>query len=597
MDESKILDDWIKKLDLDNWWKEILVQSTTSPETFNFDEALGSVPWSEFNASQTIFGKIGFHMSYVEASKTWYAWDGRIHAPCDGEALAYKVSKLYFEAVRRALSEVEAIVEFRAHSMEQLGAEDKDVKKLREIYEKGFFRQRAFRDRLSSDAGLSSLVRMLRSDFDVPRDHYDNDQSFLVVRNCVFDLDAMRTSRDDEGNLNGAIVPMPHDPARPVTKFLDVDFKPAIHFVDSRWWEYLRSSIKDGDMETLLHLQKVTGAAFMGQKKLRTMINLKGPPASGKSVFVETLWKMGKEGAGYCAMPNSSAIAKVQGTNFDQDIFKGKRFIGISEPDSKTDIDDDFLKRYTGDVWVETRTLHAKSTGWAPQGVIFVSSNGTLRINTRDQAIVDRVQVIDFPYEFVHTPDPSKPLEKMRDEGLSDQLGQPDEQSAILNWILLGMRAYVSGDPRWILFGTPGYSEGDLDDYKTGNMTLKAPQSVEANKVSLVSNASSALRWLYEMIEEGEILYEKGRQANSSIKIAEAYSRYTIWCSMNGERRALSKRFFEEDIAHRFPVAKYDNTKCFDGLGYTNNHYAKINSQQYTFGASVPSLAVSEPQF
>lgn len=574
MDETQLLDEWSTKLDLDNWWKELLGQSVDSPESFDFEDAKNHVPWSEFNASQAIYTKIGYHLSFIEATKTWYAWDGRIHAPCDGEALAYKIGKAYFEALRRALSEVEAIVNSRKHSLELMNADEKDIKQIADIYSKGFRRQRDYRDRISSDAGLASLVRMMRSDFSVPRDYYESDQSFLVVKNCVFDLDAMRSK--------GAVSPMSHDPERPVTKYLDVVYDSSVDYSKSSWWKYLQSSVKDGDVPTLIHIQKVVGAAFMGQRKLRTIINLKGPPSSGKSIFSETLWKMGKEGAGYCAMPDSRAITKVQGQNFEQDNFRGRRYIGISEPSSKEDIDDDFLKRYTGDEWVETRTLHAKSSGWAPQGVIFVSSNSTLKINSRDQAIVDRVQVIDFPYEFVEGADPNNPIQKERDNNLSDTLSLPAERSAILNWILIGMQWYVTGE---------------VEGYRTKPKSLKPPASVEQNKTALVSNASSALRWLYEMIEEGDIIYVKDRPPNSHLQVTEAFSRYTIWCALNGERRSLSRRFFEEDIDHRFKVSRFLGNKCFEGLGYSNSYFAKIDNQHATFNPSIRQAAPVDADF
>lgn len=582
MDETVLLDDWSVKLDLDNWWKELLGQSVDSPETFDFEQAKNHVPWSEFNASQAIYSKIGYHLSFIEATKTWYAWDGRIHAPCDGEALAYKIGKAYFEALRRALSEVEALVNSRKHSLELLNADEKDIKQIADIYSKGFRRQRDYRDRISSDAGLASLVRMMRSDFSVPRDYYESDQQFLVVKNCVFDLDEMR---------KGALVhPMHHDPSRPVTKYLDVIYDSSVDYSVSRWWSYLQSSVKDGDIPTLVHIQKVVGAAFMGQRKLRTLINLKGPPSSGKSIFIETLWKMGKEGAGYCAMPDSRAITKVQGQNFEQDNFRGRRVIGISEPSSKEDIDDDFLKRYTGDEWMETRTLHAKSSGWAPQGVIFVSSNATLKINSRDQAIVDRVQVIDFPYEFVEGADPNNPTQKERDNSLSDTLNLPEERSAILNWILYGMKWYVKGHD-------DSDANSMVNSYITKPMSLKPPASVEQNKTALVSNASSALRWLYEMIEEGDIVFVKDRQSNSHLQVAEAFSRYTIWCALNGERRGLSRRFFEEDIDHRYSVIRAGGNKCFEGLGYSNAYYAKIDNQTYTYNPSIQQASPVDSNF
>jgi hypothetical protein len=37
-------------------------------------------------------------------------------------------------------------------------------------------------------------------------------------------------------------------------------------------------------------------------------------------------------------------------------------------------VDEDFLMKLTGDEWVETKTLDAKSEAWKPQGTLYVSS-------------------------------------------------------------------------------------------------------------------------------------------------------------------------------------------------------------------------------
>ena len=54
------------------------------------------------------------------------------------------------------------------------------------------------------------------------------------------------------------------------------------------------------------------------------------------------------------------------------DEYKSKRFIGISEPTESERMDSEFLKKFTGDEWVETKTLNHKSSEWKPQGEIII---------------------------------------------------------------------------------------------------------------------------------------------------------------------------------------------------------------------------------
>jgi hypothetical protein len=79
------------------------------------------------------------------------------------------------------------------------------------------------------------------------------------------------------------------------------------------------------------------------------------------------------------------------------DPLKGKRFIGISEPTETNQFDQDFLKKFTADEWVETRTLDVSSKTWVPQGKIFVSSGKPLKINDKSKEIIERVKGIEFP--------------------------------------------------------------------------------------------------------------------------------------------------------------------------------------------------------
>lgn len=77
---------------------------------------------------------------------------------------------------------------------------------------------------------------------------------------------------------------------------------------------------------------------------------------------------------------------------------RGRRFIGISEPvEQHWDmIDNDFLHRLTGDVWVETRTLNKSSKTWEPQGEIFIGGSKPLKINEKSEEQIERVKGIEF---------------------------------------------------------------------------------------------------------------------------------------------------------------------------------------------------------
>lgn len=536
MGEKEILEKLYQELRLDLWWQELLAQKDPRFETFDLDKAINSLPRTEVKAAKAVSEKFKHILSFNEGAKQWYIWNGTIHVPCTGDGISIKVAKLYFEAMADALDFCKEYLESEAKKVEAsnaTGAKD-EAKKIRAQYDKGeLAKHKRFRDRVSGEAGLTALSRIMRTECDVDPKYFDNDQQWFVMRNMVLDLFALKEGRWEIHD---------HDPNRPVTKFFDADYKYEHERQNlSHWDNFLKYSIPDEEARN--YLQKVVGAAFMGESKLRAIMNLHGPPGSGKSVFINTFFKLGKEGAGYVCMPDSKSIIKVSGQNFEQDSFKGRRFYGISEPPMHDPIDNEFLKKLTGDEWVETRTLNVQSAGWIPQGVPFVATNKPMKINTRDKAIVERVQMIEFPVEFEYDhPDPAR----RRIQGLEELI--MDDRERVLEWVIQGMLRYIKND----------------------NRQLTPPQSVVDLQTSVVMEASTALRWFDEFQEDGLLKVDFESPEEYFLPVKDAYQRYQNWIVMSGEKHPLTLKFFKQDIETRFDgTVRVNGVHRFKGLTVT----------------------------
>jgi phage/plasmid-associated DNA primase len=550
MGETDILTHLRKKKRLDLWWHDLIGQAP-KVEGFDYDKAAEALPRTEATASAAIALKFKNLLSYTERDNKWYLWNERIHEPCEGEIVALQVAKIFYEALCDALEFIQDACYSNAEQMAISGVPDADKKAqyIRDVYDKLIFpKHRGFRDRMAESAGIAAMIKMLRTDCVVPGDYFDNDQRWFVMRNKVLDLDALRDT--SSGKLNWIF--LDHSPERPVTKYFDADWEPVNGTND--WVNFLKRSIPDED--TRNYLQRVMGAAFMGESKLKCLINLQGPPDSGKSLFGGTLLKLGKSGAGYAAMPDSKVVIKVNGQNFEQDSCRGRRFIVISEPPSSEKIDDDFVKQFTGDEWIETRTLNVKSSGWVPQGVICVLSNDRLRINFRDKAIVDRVQTISFPIHFERQIEGINhvPEERRMIDGLGDML--MDDRAAILQWIVYGMGYFVK--------------EGQK---------LSPPKSVKQNAGDAITDASTALRWLTEYVAEELLEIDFSEEPQYFLPVMEAYSRYKMWAVFAGENKPLSKRFFEMDIENRYgPKVREAGEFRFNGMKPTIKYRQKYGT-------------------
>jgi phage/plasmid-associated DNA primase len=534
MGDTEILGGIFTEHRLDEWWHDFLGQAPNF-DNFDLQKAIDTIPRTEVKAAEAVHAKFKNILTYTEARKQWYLWDGRIHTPCDGDGIALKIGKQFYKALADALDFVKAVIEKEALKIEAAGGQDAatNAKKMRDSYDKGeISKHKRFRDKMSTDAGLTALMRTLKTECDVPGDYFDNDQRWFVMRDYVLDLDALR----DGGNWQL----YDHDPARPVTKFFDATYDPKANL--GHWDSFLEKSIPCAASRE--HLQIVTGAAFMGESKLRTILNLHGPPGSGKSVYVGTFFKLGKGGAGYSCMPDSKSVTKVSGQNFEQDSYKGRRFIGISEPPMGDPIDNEFLKKFTGDEWVETRTLNVKSSGWIPQGVVFVASNKALKINSRDKAIVERVQMIEFPIEFKPAGPGVSPEETMV-AGLEDLI--MEDRQRVLAWVIAGMFKFIKGGRK-----------------------INPPAEVKKHQQDLVIEASTALRWVRDFQKDNLMEETPGADPSYCIPIKDAYQRYQIWIAMTGEKRPMTLRVFVQDITSMYgePVV-HDGMERFSNLTVT----------------------------
>lgn len=549
MSEENIINLWVNELNLNSWSDELLGnQKASSGNPINIDLAKKSMPWTQLVTAEIIKEKLGNYLSYVSSTKTWYAWNGIIHEPCTGEDIALNVVKKYFKEYSEALSAVEKSIELAAQSkMTKEGSSDsEDVKNIRKVYTSGFERQRKMRENLASTQGREQVVKAMRTEFKVADDYFDHDKDYLVVRNCVFDLDHLRKT--------GSHKAIKHSSNLPVTRYMDIEYNSKAKFNEGAFINYLYDVLPDDDNkeETEKFLRKVIGAAFMGESRTRTIVNVLGPPGSGKSNLIDIFMKLGSKGSSYVTAPDTIAIMKTMGTNFEQDQFRNKRFIAISEPSSTDHVDDEFLKRFTGEDWIMTRTLNSKSSGWSPQGLLFIASNGPLKINSRDEATVQRIKVIEFPHKFVDNP--SKPGEKKINRELSRELITEENRSKILNWILEGMVSYVRS-----------------------NKNLTPPSYITEQQMKISNESSATLRWLSDMKDSRVLVsaFEQDDpshyQANASISLKEAYRMYKLWCAEVGENRILPRRLFEEDISKQHPSFKYGTDVLLKGLIKTNN--------------------------
>jgi putative DNA primase/helicase len=508
VNETEILQNLFIELDLANWMVD-LQEQPKNYTGWKREKAEESIPRTDIKAARAIRNKFENRLSYVEASDTWYVWNGMVHVPCVGDSVAYKVIKFYYGAMEDALTFYKGGIDVLATHAASSGNKDaaEKAKKIRELYEKGeIAKHRRYRDRISGDAGVKSLLAVLKTELDIPANYFDGDLDFLVVRNGVIDIKQFKA--------DGFPTLLPHDPARPVWRYVDADYDQ--HAQAPSWNQFLNSSIIDAETATLL--QKGVGAAFAGTYKPRAMFNLLGAPASGKSLFLSVFDKLGQN---YSVMPNNQAIQVNNGdTNFYQDALRGKRFVGFSEVQGKKALDDGFIKGIMGGDKQNTRQMRQMESPWTPQCVMFVASNMALKVDFRDEATFNKVLPIPFPWSFTDV-DPEHKL----DRDLEDKVLA--ERNGVLLWVLIGMKKF--------------WEEGLAP-------TKAVMEAMGENKVA----SSYALQFVKDLIDTGYIEQDLSAKASSFVKMGDAYKAFTHWAEAQGVKNVPGKHTFNDDIKQAY---------------------------------------------
>jgi phage/plasmid-associated DNA primase len=543
--ENEIVNFLYSELNLGAWWKELLVFDDNGE--INVENSKETIAWSETRTAKMVAEKFGPRLSYVEVSDQWYAWNGTIHVPCEGVSTARKLIAFYVTAVEYALEHVENVINAKAQAIKQENKDkaEENAKIVLDLYKNGYKKHRDFRNRMNSNAGITSVIATIQTEVSISSKYYENDHDWFVMRNCVMDLKKFREGNDDANIL------LPHDPARPVTRFFDADYDLTTNL--GHWDSFMNSSLPVFEIRE--YLQNVVGAAFMAQSKTKVICNLLGKKDSGKSIFIGTFYDLCTAGAGYASMPDPLSIMKVQGQNFSQDKFRGMRLIACSEPDEHQAPDTPFLKRFSGDDLVESANKYAKMSGWKPQGILFIASNNHLKIDIRDNATVDRIKIVEFPNQFLPA-GPGIPQELEQIPDIKEKISA--DRNRVLMWVIEGMLKF-----------------------RANGFVFDEPQQVVASQDAFVANSSSALEWVTDMMENELMVFDLDEPISKCLTITEAFQAYMYWCKETNTK-AMSRKFFVNDL-----VAKYGETKRSSGIrlpGFSVSNNFKVQYLPETTG-------------
>lgn len=356
---------------------------------------------------------------------------------------------------------------------------------------------------------------------------WDTDPWLLGVANGVLDL---RTGQLRDGH--------PHDyirtQAATVWEGLEV---PA-----SRWERFV-AEVMSNEADRVTFLQRAFGYALNGTTREHMIVLLVGEQGrNGKGVLFDTLRRVLGDYAG--AVSNDVIVGqqhrRVAGSAQPHLMeLRGKRLAYTSETADGDQISAAQVKLLTGGDVINARGLYEKMTSFLPTHTLFVATNRRPHAPADDDALWERVKVLEFKARFVD--EPGAPNEHQRDPLLGEAL--KSEVSGILAWLVRGHLDYLRDGLR-----TPA-------SVKLARDTYRKSESIEP------FIAARCAEWDGGDAEAGDL-----------------WAAYQSWCNNEG-LRPKSQTWLGRQLAARYEKARTREGRiCYYGVSLAPNPSAEYQN-------------------
>jgi putative DNA primase/helicase len=207
-------------------------------------------------------------------------------------------------------------------------------------------------------------------------------------------------------------------------------------------------------------------------------------------------------------------------------MLQGKRMVYITETNEGDRLNAGTVKQLTGGDEITARNLYGKPFFFWPSHTVFLITNHTPHANSDDEALWERVFLIEFTQRFID--EPTEPNEHKRDPYLIQELEK--EASGILAWL-------VRGCMRW------------------QNQGLLVPQCVKIATETYRQGEDSLGTFLEENCQEGDF----------SVLASEFYSSYKEWSTENGIK-PMSSTAFGKRMSRKFEKKRENNKVVYLGI-------------------------------
>jgi putative DNA primase/helicase len=483
-----------------------------APDSFTADEV-----WQACNSQQDgdawlfmrLFRK---KLCYDHASGRWYCWSGHHWVEDTVDEVIAKVDiiiDIYQREAQAAFSD--------ATTATMAGL--KDERKRSEARQRKYLNKIGLLQKRYWKKDVLALAAAGEHSLGIAGDQWDRHRYLIGCSNGVIELDPDFIFRAGQ----------PEDYLRVVapTRWEGVD-------VPCPAWDKFMMEVFSGDYDMTEFMQRLFGMALAAGSIEHTFPILWGDEGrNGKGTMLETLSEVLGPLSGSVQtelIMDSKAARSAHGPSPEIVDLCGKRLLWGSETQQGRRINSSLVKQLSGGDKLKGRAVFAKrGVEFKPTHTLFLLTNAKPQMDATDQALWDRIHLVEFKNRFVDDPG-DRPNHYKRDKNLKDKLIQ--ESSGILAWL-------VRGFLEWKEVG------------------LDPPEKVKMATKSYRHDEDAIGKFIEECCVLGEM---------TSVRASVLYGTYEKWCKDNGQYQ-LSGRKFGEYMTRKFEKLKGDVGMIYHGIG------------------------------
>lgn len=380
---------------------------------------------------------------------------------------------------------------------------------------KAFEKDATFAKSCASDAGIKAITNRLSVQEGVARSimDFDKKSELLCLGNGTFNVNTMQLQD--------------HNASDRLTRRMSIDFDPEAQC--PLWEQSMQGWIPDAEMRD--YVQRALGYTLLGTVEEGVFFVPWGETGCGKSQFIETLTELfGDFGTTAEASTfRDKGWGSTEATNNLHDL-RGKRFVASSETSKGAGLNEELVKRATGEDALTTRALFQSNMRWKPSFVLWIATNFKPSLSSEDDAIWRRVKPIHFPNNFYDT--------EARIKGLGNRLVD-EELAGIFNWLLEGVRKYRE-------------------------LGLAEPASMRAAVQEYRDEQDPVAQFLAEAEADDKIVRGAGEECEAS----KLYNVFAAYCTDNNLRLMDPRRFGRSLSSKGFETRKGSaGTRMRSGIG------------------------------